>query len=44
MRERALHPEADEELWDRVAELQVASRDPKFDEAEHRQFVRLQAP
>jgi ribosomal protein S18 acetylase RimI-like enzyme len=40
VRVRALRPDADEELWDQVAELQVASRDPKLDEAEHRQFVR----
>jgi ribosomal protein S18 acetylase RimI-like enzyme len=37
---RALRPEADGERWDQVVELQMASRDPKFEEAEYLHFVR----
>jgi len=37
---RSLRPDSDAELWDELVELQVAGRDPRFDEDTHRQFSR----
>ncbi len=40
---RALRPEretADQDLWDQVVEIQVAARDPRFEEETHRAFSR----
>jgi ribosomal protein S18 acetylase RimI-like enzyme len=37
---RTLDPEADEELWDGVVELNVANRDEGYDEDTHRAFSR----
>jgi ribosomal protein S18 acetylase RimI-like enzyme len=37
---RTLDPDADEDLWDGVIALQVASRDPVHEEASHRDFSR----
>lgn len=38
---RALDPDGDEELWDAVVELQVASREPGHEEEGHRTFCRM---
>ncbi len=37
---RALDPVGDAELWDAVVEVQVASRDERESEDEHREFSR----
>jgi ribosomal protein S18 acetylase RimI-like enzyme len=37
---RALNPDADDELWAAVVELQVADRDEGHDEADYRAFAR----
>ena len=35
---RAVEPDGDEDLWEQVVELQVASRDEQFEEAMYREF------
>jgi len=37
---RTLDPDADQDLWDQVVELQVASREDRFDEQAYRDFCR----
>ena len=37
---RVLDPEGDDDLWEQVVELQVASRDARFEESMYREFCR----